>query len=143
MEPIAYFEGPHRFLSNFYACWVTYEGVEYASVEHAYQAQKTLDPQERENIRLAGGPGYAKRLGRTATIRPHWDAMKVRIMSELLAEKFSNPELALMLKRTGDALLIEGNWWNDRFWGVCRGEGENMLGKLLMEVRDAIPHQAP
>jgi predicted NAD-dependent protein-ADP-ribosyltransferase YbiA (DUF1768 family) len=40
-----------------------------------------------------------------------------------------------MLKATGDEELVEGNWWNDTFWGVCNGVGENNLGKLLMKIR--------
>ena len=41
-----------------------------------------------------------------------------------------------MLKATGDAVLVEGNWWRDDFWGVYEGKGQNILGKILMIVRD-------
>ena len=62
--------------------------------------------------------------------------MKIDIMRQVLKSKFTqNPELKAKLIATGDAELIEGNNWNDRFWGVCRGVGQNHLGKLLMEVR--------
>jgi predicted NAD-dependent protein-ADP-ribosyltransferase YbiA (DUF1768 family) len=56
-------------------------------------------------------------------------------METLLRQKFAHPELRAKLKETNDAELVEGNWWGDRFWGVCRGEGENHLGKLLMKIR--------
>jgi predicted NAD-dependent protein-ADP-ribosyltransferase YbiA (DUF1768 family) len=50
--------------------------------------------------------------------------------------KFStHQELRERLLATGEAELIEGNTWNDTFWGVCKGEGQNWLGKILMEVR--------
>ena len=50
----------------------------------------------------------------------------------------SIPELRTKLADTEDEELIEGNTWNDTYWGVCRGVGENHLGKLLMEVREML-----
>ena len=52
--------------------------------------------------------------------------------------KFLNPDLREKLVATGDAELIEGNHWNDTCWGVCKGIGQNNLGKILMEVRDML-----
>jgi hypothetical protein len=57
---------------------------------------------------------------------------------ELLAQKFSYPYYRDLLLATGDAELIEGNVWNDVFWGVCNGIGKNWLGKLLMQVREVL-----
>ena len=60
-------------------------------------------------------------------------------MEDLIYQKFStNPELAAKLIATGDALLVEGNWWHDTFFGVCDGKGENHLGLILMRVRKRI-----
>ena len=59
-------------------------------------------------------------------------------MYKCLRSKFSAPELREKLLDTGDAELIEGNWWNDTTWGVCNGVGENRLGKLLMQIRAEI-----
>lgn len=60
-------------------------------------------------------------------------------MYELLLLKFTTyPELAQKLLQTYPAVLIEGNYWKDTFWGVCDGVGANMLGKLLMKVRDIL-----
>jgi predicted NAD-dependent protein-ADP-ribosyltransferase YbiA (DUF1768 family) len=69
--------------------------------------------------------------------------VKVQIMRDLLVEKFSQePERSILLA-TGDEELVEGNWWHDTFWGQCPvGHGENMLGKLLMELREAIRKEA-
>ena len=58
-------------------------------------------------------------------------------MRTALQLKFSDPTLRAQLIATGDAELIEGNTWNDTFWGVCRGTGKNMLGTLLMELRSS------
>lgn len=133
------FSSDYRFLSNFHPCSITIEGLEYPSVEHAFQAMKTLDPEERSAIQKAQSPGKAKRAGQKVVLRPDWDAIRVGVMEELVRQKFSkNRELANSLLATGDAQLIEGNTWDDTFWGVCGGRGENWLGKILMKVRNEL-----
>ena len=103
---------------------VDFEGEVYPTVEHAFAAAKTLDPTEREVIRLAPRPGDAKRLGRQVALRSGWDDLRVGVMRGLLARKFAPAtDLAARLLATGDAQLVEGNTWGDRFWGVCRGQG--------------------
>lgn len=137
-EEISSFRGKYHFLSNFYPCTVTLDEVEYPSVEHAYQASKTLDPEVRQRIKLASTPGQAKREGRKLKLQmsvPAWNVLKVSVMYDLLRQKFSKEPLLTMLLDTGDAKLVEGNWWNDTFWGVCKGIGENRLGVLLMLIR--------
>jgi ribA/ribD-fused uncharacterized protein len=128
------FRGKHAFLSNFHMCWVTYDGVRYPSVEHAYQAQKA--PEADRGAFTTGTPGQAKRLGRKYKVEG-WHSRSLGLMEELLRIKFTG-ELAGMLKATGDEELVEGNTWNDRFWGKCRGVGENHLGRLLMKIRDEV-----
>jgi len=111
--------------------------VRYPTVEHAYQAAKTLDQKARERIRLLPTAGKAKAAGKRLKIRPDWEAIKVDVMRGLLRQKF-RPDtfLARVLLETGERELIEVNTWGDRFWGECpRGVGENQLGKLLMEIR--------
>ena len=129
------FEGPYFFLSNFYPSEVRHEADVYPTVEHAFQAAKTLDPSERAWVRDAQSPALAKRLGRKVALRSDWERIKVDIMRQLLLQKFESPELGLALRETAGHELIEGNTWNDRFWGVCRGRGQNHLGRLLMEIR--------
>ena len=133
------FTEENRFLSNYYASPITYEGVEYPTVEHAFQAAKTLDVETRKRIAAMNTPGEAKYMGRCVTLRKDWEQVKFSVMKELLELKFrSNTALALRLLATGDAYLIEGNTWNDTIWGVCNGKGQNNLGKLLMEVRSEL-----
>jgi ribA/ribD-fused uncharacterized protein len=134
------FGGPYRFLSNFWPSPVVFEGHSYRTVEHAYQAAKTLDEDIRERIRRAPSPAEARRLGKAIHIRDGWDGMRIDVMRGLLQQKFGTNPLREMLKRTGKQRLVEGNWWGDRFWGVCNNAGENNLGKLLMEIRDGIVH---
>jgi ribA/ribD-fused uncharacterized protein len=132
------FEGKYRFLSNFYAQPVTFEGILYPSVEHAYQAAKTMDLQERAYIATLTA-GKAKRAGRKLVLRSDWEAVKLTIMEQLVLDKFSNSEhLWRLLMATGNDQLVEGNWWGDTYWGVCRGIGQNHLGKILMKVRTAL-----
>jgi ribA/ribD-fused uncharacterized protein len=130
------FDGPHLFLSNFYAAPFEWRGVRWHTVEHAYQAAKTDNAGAATAIANARTAGQAKKLGRAAPIRAGWEQQKVSIMRELLEAKFrSHPHLTDALLATGDAVLIEGNRWGDTFWGVCRGRGANMLGQLLMSLR--------
>lgn len=135
MNAINRFDGEHRFLSNFYPSPILFDGVPVATVEHAYQASKTFDPEQRAVIARAFSPGQAKRLGRHVQLRPDWEHDKVLVMAELVRIKFRNPHLRGLLLATGDALLVEGNDWGDTYWGVCRGVGLNMLGKILMIER--------
>ena len=135
------FVGPYRFLSNFYPAVIIMDMELYPSVEHAYQAAKTLSPAERQEIRNCESPGRAKRMGRGVTIRDDWDEIKLTIMESLLRYKFilgaSGRDLGERLCSTYPKKLEEGNLWGDTYWGVSldTGKGENRLGRLLMKIR--------
>jgi hypothetical protein len=131
-------ESGHEYLSNFYPSTVRFEGNLYPTVEHAYQASKTTDLKLREIIRKAPGPMEAKKLGRCLQLREDWENVRIDIMQCLIKEKFSNPFLRGLLLKTESSDLVMVNMWNDRFWGVCRGTGENWLGKILMETREEL-----
>lgn len=129
------FQGPYRFLSNFYPCTIEYNGLIYPSTEHAYQAAKTNDLDLQRMIAGLTNPGMAKKMGKRVPIRPDWESIKLQVMYDLCKIKFSIPELREKLLATGGAELVEGNTWGDRFFGVCDGEGLNHLGKILMRIR--------
>jgi ribA/ribD-fused uncharacterized protein len=135
LTPITSFSGEHDFLSNFYPCDIDYEGLTFPSVEHAFQAAKTLNLLKRLDILNAPTPGKAKRMGRALELRAHWDDLKVEVMRDLLRVKFKNYDLAHKLVNTGTADLVEGNNWGDTFWGVCNGKGQNVLGLQLQRIR--------
>ncbi len=136
---ISGFSGKYRFLSNFFSAPVKYEGVHYPTVEHAFQAAKTRDKGLRRVIRGLRSPGEAKRFGRRLALRSDWGKIRVKVMEDLVWDKFSGDQLlARKLLMTKDAELVEGNTWGDIFWGVCYGQGENHLGKILMRVRDRL-----
>ncbi len=132
------FEGEFEFLSNFAPSTFTFEGITYPTNEHFFQAMKTNDLGMRKAIAAAKTPGAAKRMGRQVQLRPDWERVKVDIMRTGLRCKFEHPILAQKLINTGNELLVEGNWWGDRFWGQCDGTGRNMLGQLLMELREEL-----
>lgn len=144
---VAEFQGEYRFLSNFWPAEVHYDGQVYPTSEHAYQSAKTLDRAERNRIAALPSPGDAKRAGSALPKRPDWDNHKLAVMDAVVRDKFTrNPDLRAKLLATGRAELIEGNTWNDQFWGVCNGKGENHLGKILMKIRaelGATPTTAP
>lgn len=129
------FSGQYDFLSNFYESAVTYKGITYPSSEAAFHAQKTTDIYEQVRFTQLN-PSAAKKLGRTVDLRSDWETVKYQIMYDIVLQKFvQNSRLKKWLLETEDAELIEGNWWGDTYWGVCRGVGENNLGKILMDVR--------
>ncbi len=137
------FQDEYRFLSNFWYAPVLFEEEWYSTVEHAYQAAKTGSFDLRKEIQAAQTPGQAKKLGQKVTLRSDWEQVKVKIMKDLLTQKFSTEPLRKKLLDTGDQELVEGNKWHDCFWGKCHcsrcgGKGENTLGKLLMEVRESL-----
>lgn len=139
-EKVLVFRDEYRFLSNFWDAPVTYDGLTYMNNEAAFQAQKCLQPEEKEAFTELP-PSKAKNLGRRVELRPDWEEVKVGIMEEIVRAKFTqNDELKQKLLATKDMVLEEGNTWNDTFWGVSRrtGEGENHLGKILMKIRDEI-----
>jgi ribA/ribD-fused uncharacterized protein len=136
-KPITNFSGEFSFLSNFYAWPVEFEGAVYDSVECAFQAAKTTDLALRRNFEHMK-PAEAKRAGRKLPLRLTWDMIRLDIMEQLLRRKFEVEPMRGKLLSTGEAELIETNWWRDRFWGVYNGAGENHLGKLLMKVREEL-----
>lgn len=144
-ETIDRFEGPYRYLSNFYSAEIWHDGIKYPSVEHAFQAAKTLDFGKRWEISYLGSPGDAKRAGRELELRPDWEACKFEIMMELVLQKFiRHQRLRLALARQGDIPLVEGNSWHDNTWGDCHcpacahTPGQNQLGLILMTVRKMV-----
>ena len=138
------FRGENFYLSNFYIVPIYFEKNHYKSSEHAYQARKAIIEEDRKYVASANTPGYAKIRARKIICRKTWDKIKVSEMTRIVYCKFSqNKELKKKLCDTGRAKLIEGNWWNDDFWGMVKNErgeweGANYLGKILMVVRKKI-----
>ena len=146
---------PFEFLSNFYVCAFEYNNFLWPSSENAFQAMKTEPENYDKFSRIT--PAEAKSLGRKLKIREDWKYVKVKIMYEILVSKFSNKDLRNRLMLTHESLIVEGNFWNDNFWGVHHEKGEilplnvikasclpcannNHLGRLLMHLREHISY---
>jgi ribA/ribD-fused uncharacterized protein len=132
------FFGDYRWLSNFEVCKIVYGGLEYPSSENAYQAAKTLNPEIKLELSMIT-PSKSKQVSKTLEVRSDWDEVKRQIMFDICLDKFTrNPELGTKLIETGDKYLEETNHWKDIYWGVCDGQGQNNLGKILMDIRNII-----
>lgn len=137
------FTDDYRFLSNFYYLDTPMKmryGLCFKTNEHWYVANKSKSLKWQKRVASHPLKGL-KVLGRTVDIREDWEQIKISVMAYGLAHKFSptyNPSLYERLQSTCGLHIQEGNWWGDKFWGVClkTGEGDNILGKLIMEVRD-------
>jgi len=136
---ITNFKAPgFEWLSNFYPVDVYYQGDIYPSVEHAYQAAKSDCKEYRAQVRAQYNAAAAKRLARMNHVRPDWYHVRTIVMHRLVRAKFARIDLQRLLLATGDRLIEEHNTWGDDFWGVCKGQGRNTLGNILMEVRDEL-----
>ena len=146
MNEINLFKDEYEVYSNFYPCIIIFEDIEYPTLEHAYQAAKTLDQNIRKKISMipASQAGKAKRLGSKVKLRPNWELIKLTIMKNLLIQKFSKEPFKSLLLNTYDIMIIEGNYWHDNYWGDCYCSkcqdivGQNNLGKLIMKIRRII-----
>ena len=138
--PITSFKGEYAFLSNFYPCKICLDVFQnsyiFQNSEAAFQAFKCNYPDDMEQFADMNGQ-QAKRVGRKVKLRSDWEYIKDSIMEYVVFTKFyQNKDLCDKLLATGNRELIEGNTWNDTYWGVCNGKGQNKLGKILMKVRD-------
>jgi N-glycosidase YbiA len=127
--------GKYRPLSNFHMAPVVVDGRTYKCSEAAYMAEKTFLDWQKDHLTTLGAK-EAKAYGQVVTLRTDWEEVKVAAMYKVLLHKFAqNAELAQLLLSTGTKYIEETNWWNDRFWGVCAGVGENNLGRTLIVIR--------
>lgn len=112
--------------------------------EHYFQAQKFTDDEYKEKIRLSDSPMEAANLGRSHDIplRNDWEKIKDNVMRKAVFAKFTqNKELQLLLLQTEGEVLIEKTS-DDYYWGCGKdGSGKNMLGKILMELREALRNE--
>jgi ribA/ribD-fused uncharacterized protein len=135
-------EKPYGAFSNLYRRPIVFEGREFATAEHAYQAGKARKDEVREWILSAPTPGLVAMAAHglyTWDIVPDWAHVKFDRMRQVLHAKFTQHEdLQQLLVSTGNARLVEaGRVANvvNHTWGEVNGKGKNMLGVLLMELR--------
>ena len=155
VSAITRFEGQWVWLSNFARVDIRYGGIAYKTVEHAYQAQKTMLAKERVAISQMYLASSARHAGRTVKLRKDWEEVKLEVMTEILELKYGVAEYRELLLATGERELVEGNNWHDRFYGMCdcgrrrpnqsydpkpgcEQGGQNWLGRLTMAIREEL-----
>jgi N-glycosidase YbiA len=130
--------------SNFAAYPFRINNKVWKTSEHYFQAQKFAGTEHEEELRLVDSPMVVARMGRDRKrpLRKDWEVVKDDIMREALRAKFTQHEdLKKILLETGDAYLVE-HTTNDSYWGDGGdGSGRNMLGKLLMELREELKNE--
>lgn len=148
---IVRFREQYQFLSSMYPVTngvETQDGIQVASVEIGYQADKFDDYRARARV-LNSGNGYeAKRLSRMLTNegglkeREDWAEKKLGVMQWYVHQKFGrNPDVAEKLVDTHPQTIVEGNTWGDTYWGARPLKqdglwlGQNNLGNMLMTTR--------
>ncbi|RDZ26015.1 NADAR family protein [Lysobacter silvisoli] len=135
-------EKPYGPFSNLYKRSFVFEGREFATAEHAYQAGKAAKESVKEWILSAPSPALVAMAAHglyTWDIVPNWAQIKFDRMRAVLRAKFTQHEdLRALLLSTGTARLVEAGKTNNpvnRLWGEVNGIGQNMLGVMLMELR--------
>lgn len=141
---IHFFRGEYAWLSNYADCKIIIKGIEYQSVENAYMACKNTSPEWKELCRTSSA-SEAKRESKKILLRDNWDEVKLRVMKACLEQKFAQEPYRQKLIDTGDENIIEGNYWNDTYWGVDLKQdpnwGENHLGRIIMSIRKEIQNK--
>lgn len=129
---------PYKFLSNYYETRIKYDGFIYQSAEAAFHAQKTLDLDNKiEFTKLS--PPESKFKAKNMEIREDWEFVKDSIMYSVVYNKFKQrKDIKDRLLETKDSILIAGNTYNDKYWGVSQNDkkGYNKLGLILEKVRE-------
>lgn len=136
------FRGEHYFLSNMCPCdngvtlMIDEEIYKFTCAEAAFQAHK--DPSRAGEFESLDGY-TAKKLGRKVRLRSDWKYIKDDLMLHVVTAKFlQNYDMRCRLLNVSGE-IVEENTWNDTYWGICNGRGQNKLGKILMRVRDSLP----
>lgn len=141
MDKVLFYYNDSYCLNNFSAHKVKYKGVLYQTAEHAYQCQKFTDKKIRDLIKKAASSLLAKEIANKnkEKFRPDWHKIKVSVMKKIVAEKIrQHKEVKIALLKTGNKELVE-NSPTDSFWGWGKDhQGENQMGKILMELRDKL-----
>jgi ribA/ribD-fused uncharacterized protein len=143
LEPIHFYRvsDPYGCFSNFSPHPIRLAGKFWPTSEHYFQAQKFEDEKHQEAIRKVASPMIAARMGRDRKkkLRCDWESAKVLVMTEAVRAKFTqHADIQAILLATGDAKLVE-HTENDNYWGDGGdGSGKNMLGQVLMRVRNEI-----
>lgn len=116
--------------------WEPGRKISYRTVEHYFQAAKATNKSDHDWVAFVESPTISKMRGRKIQLRTDWEDVKYEVMLEGLRRKFQIPHLRDQLLETGDKIIREDSP-TDFEWGY-RNNGQNLLGKALMQVREEI-----
>ena len=138
-------EKPYGAFSNLYRRAIEFEGETFVTSEHAYQAGKARKPEVKAWLMAAPSPSLLAMAAHGLyywDVAPGWSKTKFDRMRGVLRAKYTqHQDLQDLLLSTGDAKLIETATTDNevnRLWGEVNGVGQNMLGVLLMELREEL-----
>ncbi len=138
-------DNPHGCFSNFSRHPFELDGKRWPTSEHYFQAQKFQDWADVEDVRRARSPKEAADIGRdrSRALRRDWEAVKDDVMRRAVRRKFeTHDDIRQILLNTGEEQIVE-NAPGDYYWGCgADGSGKNMLGNVLMEVRETLRRRA-
>ena len=143
--PIYFYDkfAPYYEFTNFYFAPISLDERTWKTTEHYFQAQKFVGTPYLDVIQMCATPREAFDFSRKPFVsrwrRNDWEGVKIDIMRKALLAKFlQHGDLRKKLKGTGKRALVERSPY-DKFWGDGGdGSGQNWLGRLLVEIRDAI-----
>lgn len=141
------FKKEYSWLSNFSEVEINLRGRKFKSVEHAYMSEKNNSDEWKIACSSSSNlnAGLIKKLSKQIIIRADWDLVKFKVMNYCVRQKFKQEPFKSKLIATGKMFIQEGNYWGDKFWGVClkTNEGDNWLGKIIMNIRAELQDTNP
>lgn len=154
-DKFVFFWGKEDIYSNFFFHPFKHQELNFKWSEQAvmYRKAKFFGADEIANkILQAKTPKECKDFGRSRQIpfnETLWVENRERIYKEVLLDKFSSPKLKEQILATKDKTLVEASPY-DNIWGIkmsaehpdaenpSKWKGLNLLGKVLMEVREEL-----
>lgn len=139
---------PHGWLSSMSAFPITFNGKEWRTNEHLFQALRFNDETIMEEIRLCRSPMsakfFAKKNADKMVVEPKSKADLDNMKMVLRLKIDQHPEIKKALLETGNEMIVEdvtkrGIKGNNLFWGMAHVDGdwigENILGNIWAELR--------
>lgn len=149
--PFCKVDGPWGVLSNFGRTPITVGGITFDCSEKLFQIMKFADAASQQAIYAAKGRTMkmkAKHYEKVGTVREDWGRIIVDAMKYCLVQKYAqSAEFRAELERSRGLYIVEDQTSfpkkNPDTWGVKLSSdgteyvGPNLLGRLLMELRDS------
>lgn len=136
-------DSKYHYMSNLALCPIEYKVggavLAFPSIEHLYQCIKCTDEREFWRVYNTHHPIQARRMGRGVQYdAPYWYKYRASIMRACIEIKFKQHDRIARLLSATQGDIIEDSNIKDSFWGIGSGTGRNILGHILMDIRDSL-----